>query len=146
MPVEKLTEATRNINFSNFTIQNSADDGITGLKFVSNQGTVSGSNFANVLTDDPAVGGAADPTLTPVFTTPNVSVADAQANEPASGSARYSLPSRSLLRLQLQAPRSIMRQPTRRRRLALRSPGWTIRRYPTRFSALRRANSSRRSQ
>jgi CSLREA domain-containing protein/uncharacterized repeat protein (TIGR01451 family) len=31
---------------------------------VSNQGTVSGSNFANVLTDDTAVGGAADPTVT----------------------------------------------------------------------------------
>jgi hypothetical protein len=33
---------------------------------VRNQGTVSGSNFANVLTDDTAVGGAADPTDTPV--------------------------------------------------------------------------------
>ena len=33
---------------------------------VSNQGTVSGSNFSNVLTDDPAVGGASDPTETPV--------------------------------------------------------------------------------
>ena len=31
---------------------------------ISNQGTVSGSNFANVLTDDPAAGGAADPTTT----------------------------------------------------------------------------------
>ena len=54
---------------------------------VSNQGTVSGSNFSDVLTDDPAVGGANDPTLTPVQQTPNISVADAQANEPASGSA-----------------------------------------------------------
>src|SRR5205085_9203263 len=58
-----------------------------GGDFVSNQGTVSGSNFSDVLTDDPAVGGAANATLTPVFTTPNISVADAQANEPASGSA-----------------------------------------------------------
>src|SRR5262249_16228754 len=33
---------------------------------VRNQGTVSGSNFASVLTDDPAVGGASDPTDTPV--------------------------------------------------------------------------------
>ena len=33
---------------------------------VTNQGTVSGSNFSNVLTDDPAVGGASDPTDTPV--------------------------------------------------------------------------------
>ncbi len=31
---------------------------------ISNQGTVSGSNFASVLTDDPAAGGAADPTTT----------------------------------------------------------------------------------
>ena len=57
-----------------------------GGEFVSNQGTVSGDGFSNVLTDDPAVGGAADPTLTPILLTPNVSVADAQANEPASGS------------------------------------------------------------
>ena len=58
-----------------------------GGAFVSNQGTVSGSNFSDVLTDDPAVGGANDPTQTPILLTPNVSVADAQANEPASGSA-----------------------------------------------------------
>lgn len=57
-----------------------------GGDFVSNQGTVSGSNFSNVLTDDPAVGGAADPTLTPIFAEPTVSVADAQANEPSAGS------------------------------------------------------------
>jgi large repetitive protein len=54
---------------------------------VSNQGTVSGTGFSDVLTDDPAVGGANDPTLTPILLTPNVSVADAQANEPATGSA-----------------------------------------------------------
>src|SRR5262249_47702855 len=54
---------------------------------VSNQGTVSGSNFSDVLTDDPAVGGANDPTTTPILLLPNISVADAQANEPASGSA-----------------------------------------------------------
>ena len=54
-----------------------------GGENVSNQGTVSGSNFSNVLTDDdPAVGGASDPTLTPILLTPNVSVADAQANQP----------------------------------------------------------------
>ena len=58
-----------------------------GGDFVSNQGTVSGSNFADELTDDPAVGGTNDPTLTPIFTTPGLSVADAQANEPTSGSA-----------------------------------------------------------
>jgi uncharacterized repeat protein (TIGR01451 family) len=33
---------------------------------VCNQGSVSGSNFATVLTDDPSVGGAADPTCTPI--------------------------------------------------------------------------------
>jgi methionine-rich copper-binding protein CopC len=54
---------------------------------VTNQGTVSGSNFSNVLTDDPAVGGANDPTQTPILQIPNVSVSDAEANEPASGSA-----------------------------------------------------------
>ena len=58
----------------------------TGGDFISNQGTVSGDGFSNVLTDDPAVGGAADPTLTPVSETPLVSAADAQANEPSSGS------------------------------------------------------------
>lgn len=45
---------------------------------VSNQGTVSGSNFSNVLTDDPAVGGASDPTETPVdlFDTTTTLVSD----------------------------------------------------------------------
>ncbi|HKR12115.1 MAG TPA: Ig-like domain-containing protein, partial [Pyrinomonadaceae bacterium] len=45
---------------------------------VSNQGTVSGSNFANVLTDDPAVGGANDPTVTEVdlFDTTTTLVSD----------------------------------------------------------------------
>ena len=33
---------------------------------VANQGTVSGDNFANVLTDDPAVAGSKDPTVTPI--------------------------------------------------------------------------------
>jgi hypothetical protein len=54
---------------------------------VSNQGTVSGSNFSDVLTDDPAFAGLNDPTTTPILLIPNVSVADAQANEPVSGSA-----------------------------------------------------------
>src|SRR6185436_17266564 len=57
-----------------------------GGAFVSNQGTVSGSNFSNVLTDDPAVGGANDPTTTPILQIPTVSVADASASEPTSGS------------------------------------------------------------
>ena len=33
---------------------------------VANQGTVSGGNFPNKLTDDPDVGGAADPTVTTI--------------------------------------------------------------------------------
>ncbi|MBO9613008.1 MAG: T9SS type A sorting domain-containing protein [Dyadobacter sp.] len=37
---------------------------------VSTQGTVSGSNFANVLTDDPNVAGSNNPTVTPVVSTP----------------------------------------------------------------------------
>ncbi|HEX5705874.1 MAG TPA: Ig-like domain-containing protein [Pyrinomonadaceae bacterium] len=54
---------------------------------VSNQGTVSGDNFAAVQTDDPAAGGSADPTVTPILTPPNVSVKDASVAEPATGSA-----------------------------------------------------------
>jgi methionine-rich copper-binding protein CopC len=54
---------------------------------VSNQGSVSGSNFSDVLTDDPAAGGANDPTTTPILQNPNISISDAQANEPPSGSA-----------------------------------------------------------
>ncbi|HEX6639996.1 MAG TPA: hypothetical protein VF215_02730, partial [Thermoanaerobaculia bacterium] len=43
-----------------------------GVTTVSNQGTVSGTNFANVPTDDPAAGGAADPTVTTLTVPPNV--------------------------------------------------------------------------
>ena len=57
-----------------------------GGEFVSNQGTVSGSNFADVLTDDPAVGGSNDPTQTPILQISTISVADAQVAEPSSGS------------------------------------------------------------
>ena len=57
----------------------------SGGAVVSNQGTVSGSNFSNVLTDDPAAGGANDPTTTPILLTPNLTITDAQQNEPASG-------------------------------------------------------------
>ncbi|HET6853472.1 MAG TPA: hypothetical protein VFH46_14310, partial [Pyrinomonadaceae bacterium] len=56
---------------------------------VSNQGTVSSPDLAaDVLTDDPAVAGTSDPTQTPILLLPNASVADAQANEPPSGSAQ----------------------------------------------------------
>jgi hypothetical protein len=49
------------------------------LPQVSNQGTVSGTNFSNVLTDDPTVGGTADPTVTPIDL-PQVSVAVSPAS------------------------------------------------------------------
>ncbi|MFN2622993.1 MAG: beta strand repeat-containing protein, partial [Chthoniobacterales bacterium] len=48
---------------------------------VSNQGTVSGSNFSNLLTDDPNVGGAADPTVTLVEQPPVVSNISPSTNE-----------------------------------------------------------------
>ena len=37
------------------------------VRFVANQGTVSGTGFRDVLTDDPAVGGANNPTQTPIL-------------------------------------------------------------------------------
>ena len=46
---------------------------------VSNQGTVSGSNFSNILTDDPDVVGAANPTLTTIDQ-PDVTVAVSPAS------------------------------------------------------------------
>jgi uncharacterized repeat protein (TIGR01451 family) len=53
---------------------------------VSNQGVVSGSNFSNVLTDDPEAAGAADPTVTSVLAPPDMSIKDASTNEPSAGS------------------------------------------------------------
>ena len=52
---------------------------------VSNQGTVSGTNFTSVLTDDPSVVGTADPTVTPVDL-PDVTVAVAPASVLEDGS------------------------------------------------------------
>ncbi len=45
---------------------NAANTFPPGTTQVCNQGTVSGSNFSNVLTDDPSVVGAANPTCTPL--------------------------------------------------------------------------------
>lgn len=57
------------------TFNATVDNPFTGaMAQVSNQGTVSGTNFSDVLTDDPDVGGAADPTVTPIDL-PEVSVA-----------------------------------------------------------------------
>jgi hypothetical protein len=65
------------------TFQVDVDNPYNGPANVSNQGTVSGTNFSNVLTDD-AGGGAADPTLTPINST-NIFVRDAKVAEPATG-------------------------------------------------------------
>jgi uncharacterized repeat protein (TIGR01451 family) len=46
---------------------------------VSNQGTVSGSNFSSVLTDDPTVSGGSDPTVTPIFLPADLVVAKTHA-------------------------------------------------------------------
>ncbi|HEV7346676.1 Ig-like domain-containing protein, partial [Telluribacter sp.] len=48
-----------------------------GTCTVSNQGTVSGSNFipATLLTDDPGVGGSSDPTVTPIISAPVITAA-----------------------------------------------------------------------
>ena len=47
----------------------------------SNQGTVSGGNIASVLTDDPTVAGAANPTVTPIHQPPVVSNVSVATNE-----------------------------------------------------------------
>ena len=47
---------------------------------------MSGSNFGDVQTDDPSVGGINDATQTPILQIPTVSVADTQVAEPSSGS------------------------------------------------------------
>jgi uncharacterized repeat protein (TIGR01451 family) len=59
----------------------------SGTSQVSNQGTVSGDNFSPVVTDDPAVGGSSDPTVTPVLTPPDIAVKDATVAEPQTGSS-----------------------------------------------------------
>src|SRR5205814_524604 len=43
-----------------------------GVNNISNQGTVSGSNFSSVLTDDPDTGTLNDPTLTPLDAAPDL--------------------------------------------------------------------------
>ena len=68
------------------TFQVVIDNPYSGGPNISNQGTVSSStaSFANVLTDDPDVAGANDPTLTPINAT-DIRINDASAAEPASG-------------------------------------------------------------
>jgi hypothetical protein len=53
-----------------------------------NQGQITGSNFAGtVLTDDPDIAGANNPTVTPVLTAPNIFINNASVAEPTSGTA-----------------------------------------------------------
>ena len=61
------------------TFRATVDDPFSGGAQVCNQGTVSGTNFSSVLTDDPSVGGSADATCTPIDL-PSVSVAVAPAS------------------------------------------------------------------
>ncbi|MCA1635798.1 MAG: hypothetical protein LC802_19445, partial [Acidobacteria bacterium] len=55
---------------------------------VSNQGSVTCTECAgSILTDDPSVAGANDPTITPVISPPDITIKDASGPEPASGSS-----------------------------------------------------------
>ncbi|MGH9967469.1 MAG: Calx-beta domain-containing protein [Pyrinomonadaceae bacterium] len=59
----------------------------SGPPQVSNQGSVSfGGGGGPVLTDDPSVGGGADPTVTPIAVPPDVFIRNAKVAEPTSGS------------------------------------------------------------
>jgi hypothetical protein len=60
-----------------------------GVTSVSNQGTVSGTGFSPVSTDDPDnAAGSADPTVTLVLGPPDVAIKDASTGEPASDSTQ----------------------------------------------------------
>lgn len=48
-----------------------------GVCAISNQGTVTGSNFASVLTDDPDIAGAANPTVTQLESPPSITLCPA---------------------------------------------------------------------
>ncbi|HLL71800.1 MAG TPA: lamin tail domain-containing protein, partial [Pyrinomonadaceae bacterium] len=71
------------ITFS-VTVNNPLGAGVTQI---SNQGTVSGSNFSTVQTDDPDAAGTNNPTVTPVIPIPTITINNATVAEPASGSA-----------------------------------------------------------
>jgi hypothetical protein len=59
----------------------------SNVSSVSNQGTVTADGGINVLTDDPSVVGANNPTVTPVLTPPDIKVNDAKTPEPTSGTS-----------------------------------------------------------
>jgi uncharacterized repeat protein (TIGR01451 family) len=77
------------------TFNATVDNPFTGVgSTVCNQGTVSGTNFADVLTDDPDVGGAADPTCTPIdLPQANLSITktDGAADEVPGTSVTYTI-------------------------------------------------------
>lgn len=63
-----------------------------GVTTVSNQGSISGANFTTFPTDDPAVGGTTDPTVTPLIVTPIVSATKTAALATDGGSANVADP------------------------------------------------------
>lgn len=67
LPSGKSIIITHSVTVSPTTIQTS----------ISSQATVSGSNFSPVLSDDPAVGGLADPTVTGIQQTPEPALSSA---------------------------------------------------------------------
>jgi hypothetical protein len=69
------------------TFQVVIDNPYSGGPNVSNQGTISGSNFSNVLTDDPDIAGTNNPTLTPINSA-LIQVNDAKQAEPATGTSQ----------------------------------------------------------
>ncbi|MFL6228399.1 MAG: beta strand repeat-containing protein, partial [Pyrinomonadaceae bacterium] len=70
------------------TFQVTVNNPFTGANaYVENQGTVSGSNFSSVLTDDPDTAAPLDKTRTPVVSPPHIRVNDARLAEPATGQA-----------------------------------------------------------
>ncbi len=67
------------------TFQVTVENPYSGPPQVSNQGTVTADGGISVLTDDPAVGGGADPTVTPIDVPPDVVINNAMVAEPTSG-------------------------------------------------------------
>ncbi|HEX8636798.1 MAG TPA: hypothetical protein VF692_01950, partial [Pyrinomonadaceae bacterium] len=81
--VETITKALGTLpNGESIRIEFKATVDTTPANFfsISNQGTVSGSNIANALTDDPNTGAANDPTVTTVVQPPTVSKAFGASN------------------------------------------------------------------
>ncbi|MBP7998732.1 MAG: DUF11 domain-containing protein [Chloroflexi bacterium] len=54
-----------------------------GSNTTCNQATISGSNFSNVLSDDPSVAGAANPTCTPIDAAPDLNVVKTDGGIPS---------------------------------------------------------------